>query len=85
MLYETLWSNPWLWVSLFVIALVITRRRYVIGIICCLVVIWLLGQNWGIVSENVQNLPENFINSALTFLDSLYNSNSSRGFFENLF
>ena len=85
MLYEQLWNNPLLWIGVFVIALVITRRRYVIGIIISLFIIWLLGKDWGIVFENIQNLPENLVSSTSSFLGSLYNSNPSRGFFENLF
>ena len=85
MLYEQLWNSPWLWIGVFVIALVITRRRYVIGIIISLFIIWLLGKDWGIVFENIQNLPENLVSSTSSFLGSLYNSNPSRGFFENLF
>ena len=85
MLYEQLWNSPWLWIGVFVIALVITRRRYVIGIIISLFIIWLLGKDWGIVFENIQNLPENLVSNTSSFLGSLYNSDSSRGFFENLF
>lgn len=83
MLYEQLWNNPWLWIGVFVIALVITRRRYVIGIIISLFIIWLLGKDWGIVFENIQNLPQNF--STSSFLGSLYNDSPNRGFLENLF
>ncbi len=83
MLYETLWSNPWLWVGLFVIALVITRRRYVWWIIAILATIWWLGNDWGIVWNNVIHFPNNLVDNVSSFFGSLYDPNE--GILENIF
>ena len=83
MLFEQLWSNPLLWIGLFIIALVITRRRYVWWIIAILVTAWYLGNDFGIVWNNVINFPINLIDNVSNFFGSLYDPNE--GLLENIF
>ena len=83
MLFEQLWSNPWLWIGIFIVLLVITRGRYVFWIIGGLTILWYIGNAWGIVLDNIVKFPRNLMDDLLSFFGSFYDPNE--GILENIF